>query len=132
MDAARFTQKSQQALVSARDAAVGANHQTVEPAHLLVALLEQPDTVALPLLARLGRQSRHPSPGGRPAGRFPAEGLRRDRDRLLARHDPGVGGRPIGDGLRRRQLHVGGAPTAGHGRFQDRRRRTPAFLGCHP
>ena len=53
MDAARFTQKSQQALVSARDAAVGANHQTVEPAHLLVALLGQPDTVALPLLARL-------------------------------------------------------------------------------
>ena len=53
MDAARFTQKSQQALVSARDAAVGANHQTVEPAHLLVALLGQPDTVALPLLSRL-------------------------------------------------------------------------------
>ncbi len=53
MDAARFTQKSQQALVSARDAAVGANHQAVEPAHLLVALLGQPDTVALPLLARL-------------------------------------------------------------------------------
>ena len=53
MDPGRFTQKSQQALVSARDAAAGANHQSVEPAHLLTALLGQPDTITLPLLTRL-------------------------------------------------------------------------------
>ncbi|MDE0168676.1 MAG: ATP-dependent chaperone ClpB [bacterium] len=53
MDASRFTQKSQQALVSARDLAEASNHPSVEPAHLLLAMLGQPDTIALPLLARL-------------------------------------------------------------------------------
>ena len=56
MDATRFTQKSRQALVWAKDAAEAADHQQVDPAHLLVALLGQPDTVTLPLLARLGVQ----------------------------------------------------------------------------
>lgn len=54
MDPTRFTQKSQQALVSAKDRASAANHQTVEPTHLLQALLGQPDTITLPLLTRLG------------------------------------------------------------------------------
>ncbi len=54
MDPTRFTQKSQQALVSAKDSASAANHQTVEPTHLLQALLGQPDTITLPLLTRLG------------------------------------------------------------------------------
>ena len=53
MDAGRFTQKAQAALVTARDDATTRHHQAVEPAHLLVALLGQPDTVTLPLLARL-------------------------------------------------------------------------------
>ena len=53
MDATRFTQKSQQALVSARETAEAYHHQNVEPAHLLIALLGQPDTVTLPLLSRL-------------------------------------------------------------------------------
>ena len=53
MDASRFTQKSQQALVSAREAAEERNHQSVEPAHLLLAMLGQPDTLTLPLLSRL-------------------------------------------------------------------------------
>ncbi len=56
MDAARFTQRSQQALISARQAAEAADHQLVEPAHLLAALLGQPDTVTLPLLSRLDVQ----------------------------------------------------------------------------
>ena len=56
MDAAKFTQRSQQALVWAREAAEAANHQQVEPVHLLAALLGQPDTVTLPLLSRLGVQ----------------------------------------------------------------------------
>ena len=53
MDVSRFTQKTQQALVAARDTAVAANHRSVEPVHLLVALLGQPDTITLPLLTRL-------------------------------------------------------------------------------
>ncbi len=53
MDAGRFTQKAQAALVTAREDATARHHQAVEPAHLLVALLGQPDTVTLPLLARL-------------------------------------------------------------------------------
>ena len=53
MDAGRFTQKAQSALVTARDDAAARHHQAVEPAHLLLALLGQPDTVTLPLLARL-------------------------------------------------------------------------------
>ena len=53
MDVSRFTQKSQQALVSAREVAEASNHQSVEPAHLLLAMLGQPDTIVLPLLSRL-------------------------------------------------------------------------------
>ena len=53
MDASRFTQKSQQALVSAREVAEARNHQSVESAHLLLAMLGQPDTIVLPLLSRL-------------------------------------------------------------------------------
>ncbi len=59
MDPTRFTQKSQQALVSAKDSASAANHQTVEPTHLLQALLGQPDTITLPLLTRLGANPTH-------------------------------------------------------------------------
>ncbi len=54
MDPSRFTRKSQQALVSAQENAVASNHQNVEPAHLLHALLGQTDTITLPLLTRLG------------------------------------------------------------------------------
>ncbi len=54
MDLQRFTRKSQQALACARADAEEHHHQAVEPAHLLIALLGQPDTLTLPLLARLG------------------------------------------------------------------------------
>ena len=81
MDAGRFTQKSQHALVSARDAAAAANHQSVEPAHLLVALLGQPDTITLPLLTRLGAN--------------PAD-LRRDAGRLVDSLPKVFGGTEVG------------------------------------
>ena len=81
MDASRFTQKSQQALVSARDGAAAANHQSVEPAHLLVALLGQPDTITLPLLTRLDTN--------------PAN-LRRDAGRLVDALPRVFGGTEIG------------------------------------
>ena len=81
MDAGRSTQKSQHALVSARDAAAAANHQSVEPAHLLVALLGQPDTITLPLLTRLGAN--------------PAD-LRRDAGRLVDSLPKVFGGTEVG------------------------------------
>ena len=54
MDINTFTQKSQQAILAARDDAAGRQHQAAAPAHLLGALLAQTDTVIYPLLAKLG------------------------------------------------------------------------------
>ncbi len=54
MDINTFTQKSQQAILGARDAASRRNHQTVAPAHLLESLLGQGDTLFYPLLNKLG------------------------------------------------------------------------------
>ncbi len=53
MDINTFTQKAQQAVLAARKGASGRNHQQVTLAHLADALLGQPDTIILPLLARL-------------------------------------------------------------------------------
>ena len=53
MDINHFTQKSQQAILAARDAAASRQHQQVHPAHLLEALLGQSDTIIYPLLAKL-------------------------------------------------------------------------------
>jgi ATP-dependent Clp protease ATP-binding subunit ClpB len=54
MDINVFTQRSQQAILSAREAAARHNHQLVTPAHLAGALLGQTDTVLYPLLSKLG------------------------------------------------------------------------------
>jgi ATP-dependent Clp protease ATP-binding subunit ClpB len=54
MDINTFTQKSQQAILGARDEAARRHHQAASPAHLLVSLLGQTDTVVYPLLAKLG------------------------------------------------------------------------------
>ena len=53
MDINTFTQKSQQAILSAREDAAGRQQQAAAPAHLLGALLAQTDTVVYPLLAKL-------------------------------------------------------------------------------
>ncbi|MCH8899113.1 MAG: hypothetical protein IH942_01310, partial [Acidobacteria bacterium] len=53
MDINTFTQKAQQAVLAAREGASGRNHQQVTLAHLAEALFGQPDTIILPLLARL-------------------------------------------------------------------------------
>jgi ATP-dependent Clp protease ATP-binding subunit ClpB len=49
----RFTERSQEALQAAQQAAQALQHATVEPEHLLLALLEQPDGLAPTLLRRL-------------------------------------------------------------------------------
>ena len=54
MDLSSFTTRSQQALNSAASAAVAAGNPSVEPAHLLVALLEQQGGTAAPLLQAAG------------------------------------------------------------------------------
>ena len=53
MDINNFTQKSQQAILAARDLAAARQHQLVHPAHLLEAILGQTDTILYPLLAKL-------------------------------------------------------------------------------
>ena len=54
MDLNTFTQKSQQAIVSARDLAAQRTQPYVEPEHLLAGLLAQTDGLLYPLLGRLG------------------------------------------------------------------------------
>lgn len=52
----KFTTKLQQALADAQSLAVGNDNQYIEPAHLLLALIEQPDSAARSLLAHAGVQ----------------------------------------------------------------------------
>jgi ATP-dependent Clp protease ATP-binding subunit ClpB len=56
MQADRFTIKSQEALQAAIALAAGRNHTETQPEHLLLALLEQPESVVLPVLRKLGAQ----------------------------------------------------------------------------
>jgi ATP-dependent Clp protease ATP-binding subunit ClpB len=53
MDFNTLTQKSQQAVLAARELATQRNQPYVEPAHLLAALLAQPDGLIYPVLTRL-------------------------------------------------------------------------------
>src|SRR3954468_2971598 len=54
MDAERFTIKSQEAIAAAREIAAARRNPQVNPNHLLLALLEQDDTLVLPILNQLG------------------------------------------------------------------------------
>ena len=67
MSQQRFTEKTQEALGAAQRAAESRNHSQLEPEHLLLALLQQPDGVPARILRRrrsfgaawsLSRQSR--------------------------------------------------------------------------
>ena len=53
MDLNVLTQKSQQAVLAAREIARAGNHQEVTPLHMTASLLGQPDTVVFPVLAAL-------------------------------------------------------------------------------
>jgi ATP-dependent Clp protease ATP-binding subunit ClpB len=50
----KFTLRGQEAIQSAIELAERNNHQQVEPEHLLVAMLEQPDGIVRPVLGKLG------------------------------------------------------------------------------
>jgi ATP-dependent Clp protease ATP-binding subunit ClpB len=54
MDLSKLTIKAQAALGEAQQQAVARNHQTIEPEHLLFALLSDPEGVVYPLLHHLG------------------------------------------------------------------------------
>ncbi len=54
MDLSRLTNKSQQALIAARDQATARNHAGIHPAHLARALIAQTDGIVLPLLQAMG------------------------------------------------------------------------------
>jgi len=58
VDLNKLTLKSQGALTSAQELARDRNHQLVEPAHVLFALLSDPEGVVYPLLQRLGQSPR--------------------------------------------------------------------------
>jgi ATP-dependent Clp protease ATP-binding subunit ClpB len=53
----KMTVKAQEALQAARDVAARHENQSIEPVHLLAALIQQTDGVVPPLLARLGIRS---------------------------------------------------------------------------
>src|ERR1700749_3816656 len=54
MQADRFTVKSQEAVAAAQELARTRRNPEIVPAHLLVALLEQPDGLVVPILQKLG------------------------------------------------------------------------------
>ena len=49
----RFTERSQEALQAAQQSALSLRHPTVDPEHLLLALIEQPDGLVATMLRRL-------------------------------------------------------------------------------
>ena len=53
MNLENYTQKSQEALLNAQRLAEGMNHQTIEPAHLLLALINQEDGVVPAIVTRV-------------------------------------------------------------------------------
>lgn len=54
MNLQKYTEKAQEAVLTARQFAEDASHSQIEPIHLLAALAEQPDGVVPQLLARMG------------------------------------------------------------------------------
>jgi ATP-dependent Clp protease ATP-binding subunit ClpB len=58
VDTNKLTLKSQEALQAAQELARARNHQMVEPAHVLFALLSDPEGVVYPLLQKLGQSPR--------------------------------------------------------------------------
>lgn len=58
MNLEKYTQKSQEALLSAQRIAQGYNHQAIEPAHLLLALLQQDQGVVPALVSKIAGSPR--------------------------------------------------------------------------
>src|SRR5919201_3798599 len=54
MDVNSFTHRAQQALATAQRTAVAGDHQRIEPEHLLVTLLSDPEGIVFPVVRRAG------------------------------------------------------------------------------
>ena len=54
MDINRFTQRSQEAILAAKSGAEHRNHQSIQPAHLLDAILARTDGIVYPVLTKIG------------------------------------------------------------------------------
>src|SRR5262245_8230703 len=54
MDLKRYTKKAQEALVAAEGLATEYGHPQLEPIHMLIALMQQPDGVVPDVVARIG------------------------------------------------------------------------------
>lgn len=54
MDLNRYTNKAQQALMKAQNIAAENNHNTIEPVHLLLAMLQQDDGVVPQIVQKIG------------------------------------------------------------------------------
>ncbi len=80
MDLNKLTNKSQQALMAARDQAQARNHSGIHPAHLLRALVAQTDGIVLPLLQSMDVQP--------PAVRSVAENLLGKLPKVYGGTDP--------------------------------------------
>ena len=59
----RLTTKFQLAIADAQSLAVGRDHQFIEPAHLMLALLDQDGGTARPLLDKAGATETSPTAG---------------------------------------------------------------------
>jgi ATP-dependent Clp protease ATP-binding subunit ClpB len=53
MDLERYTQKAQQAILAAQERALDEHHASVDPSHLLLALMQQPDGVVPAIVTRI-------------------------------------------------------------------------------
>ena len=70
----KLTSKFQMALADAQSLAVGRDHQFIEPAHLMVALLDQQGGSVRPLLDEGGRERQPAALAAGRGARSPAEG----------------------------------------------------------
>ena len=53
MDLNKYTQKSQEAILHAQQLAQNYNHQAIEPAHLLLALLQQEEGIVPAIVGKV-------------------------------------------------------------------------------
>ena len=103
MNLDKYTQKSQEALLGAQNLAEELNHPSIEPAHLLLALLRQEDGVVPALVTKVaGVRLPGPAPADQQQHLVAGVGDRVDR---LGQHRGGAGERE-GDELGGRDAQV--------------------------
>ena len=85
MNFEQFTHKTQEALQHAQESAQMRGHQGVMPAHVLMALLDQPEGVLAPLIEKAGQKVHVTEPR---TGSLPGETPEnRRKRRTLVRHE---------------------------------------------